>query len=165
MNLKLVTLALKMWSPDSECAPWKHYRAGSSSFTNSGMVSPHFRASAYEIGNAKLLACPTDSRRGTTNWPSLNDSNISYFINFDGVETRPTQVAFGDRLFTSTIAPTNNLIILSTNATYNWGKRIHNGHGVLSLTDGSVRMMVSDQDLLRVFHDRENVGSRIQLPR
>jgi len=164
-NLKMVTMGLKMWSPDSaQSFPWRHHRAGSSAHTNSGMVSPHFRALSNEIGNAKLLTCPTDSRRSTTSWTSLNDSNISYFINFEGEETRPSQIAFGDRLFSSTIAPTNNLLILTTNATYQWEKRIHNRLGTVSFSDGSVRML-SDQDLQRVFHDQENVGSRIQLPR
>ncbi|MCD6052271.1 MAG: hypothetical protein K0Q55_3689, partial [Verrucomicrobia bacterium] len=41
MNLKTVTLALKMWAPGSEqIFPWKHHNLGSSAYTNSGMVSP-----------------------------------------------------------------------------------------------------------------------------
>jgi hypothetical protein len=128
------------------------------------MVSPHFLSLSNFMNSPELLTCPSDSRRSTASWSTLNDSNISYFINFDGEETRPSQIAFGDRLFTSSIAPINNLLSLSTNVTYQWEKRIHGGLGGVSFTDGSVRML-SDQELARVFHEKENTGSRIQLPR
>lgn len=155
-----------MWPPDSEeVSPWRYTGQGSTSaFTNSGTVHQHYQALSRDIQNPKNLTCPADIRSASTNWATLNDSNISYFINFDSTGTRPTRVAFGDRLFTSTAAPTNNLHILSTNATYQWEKRIHGGLGGVSFTDGSVRML-SQQDLQSVFHNQENVGSRIQLPR
>lgn len=166
MNLKIVTRAWMMWPPYSEeVSPWRYVGPGSTAaFTNSGTVLPHYQALSNDIPNTKVLTCPSDTRNAATNWSTLNDSNISYFINFDATQTRPMRVAFGDRLFTSTTAPTNNLLILSTNATYQWQKRIHNGCGTVGFSDGYARML-TDQELVRVFHSKDNVSSPIQLPK
>jgi prepilin-type processing-associated H-X9-DG protein len=165
MNLKVVTLACKMWpSGSDQLFPWQHHNLGSSAFTNSGLVLPHYLTLTNYINSPKYLTCPSDSRRSAANWNTLNDSNISYFINFDGEEVRPSQVAFGDRMFTSTIPPTNNLLILTPQSIYLWDKRIHGGLGNISFTDGSVRR-TTDQELEVVFHSKDNTGARIQLPR
>lgn len=166
-NNKMLALSLKMYAHDSyQGTPWGDPASGGSMMmTNSGMVLPHYQAMSNEIGGFSKLTCPGDMRRPATSWSALSESNISYFINFEADETRPNRVAFGDRRFNSTIGPTtNNLLILSTNATYQWEAGIHQGHGTLSYGDGSVRS-IAVQELNAEFHKEENLGSRIQLPR
>ena len=166
-NNKQLALSLKMYSYDGyQGSPWGDPATrGSMKLTNSGMVTPHYRAMSDEIGDVTKLTCPGDIRQIAKSWSALNDSNISYFINFDSSETLPRRVAFGDRRFNSTVTPaTNNLLILNTNATYQWESGIHQGHGTLSYGDGSVRK-IAVQELNAEFHKVENLGSRLQLPR
>jgi hypothetical protein len=166
-NLKEITLALKMWPPGSDdIPPWKGIGAGTSSaYTNSGTVLPHYQALSNQwLQNPKILTCPADNRSVSLNWSTLNDSNISYFINFDTDSTHPMRIAFGDRRLTSTVAPQNNLLVLNKNTSYSWEYWIHARLGSLSYSDGSVRSLTT-KELTPEFHSQENLGSRLQLPR
>lgn len=167
-NLKRAVLAVNMsYYGQDNLPPWRSqfYPNSSSAFTNSGKVLPHFLALSNEIQNPIILTCPADNRSATTNWSTLTDKNISYFINFNSDDNYPDRVAFGDRRFTSTIPPNpNNIVILATNSSYAWSSWIHGGLGTLGLSGGSV-CQLRTKDLTSEFHSRENLGSRLQLPR
>ncbi|MGV3754395.1 MAG: hypothetical protein ACO1QS_03360 [Verrucomicrobiota bacterium] len=166
-NNKQLAMSMKMWSHDSyQGTVWNDRNPGGSiAFTNSGMVLPHFLAMSNEIGQAKILTCPNDNRRAVTNWAALREWNISYFINFDAEETKPNRVLFGDRRFSSSLAPNAmNMLVLNVNSTYEWEPGIHGKHGVLSYGDGSVRQFPVNS-LNAEFQNITNLGSRIQLPR
>lgn len=164
-RLKQVTLAMKMWSGDASLdPPWLRAHKGTKTFIGNGMVLPHFFALTNEIGEAKLLTCPGDSRIPARSWSLLTDSNISYFVNVDSEEVMPNRVVFGDRLIVSSDPPKNGMVTLATNGTYGWEQGIHNGHGTLSRGDGSVQQFIS-AELTKELTRKENIGSRIQLPR
>lgn len=167
-NNKQLALSMLMFSGDSyQGTPWDYPgSSGSRAFTNSGMVLPHFLAISNEIGNATIiLTCPADNRIATTNWATLNDGNISYFINFDAKITQPNRVLYGERRFSSSLAPNAlNMLVLNVNSTYAWEPGIHGKHGVLSYGDGSVRQFPVNS-LNAEFQNITNLGSRIQLPR
>ncbi len=165
VQLKQVTLAMKMWSSDASLdPPWLREHKGTKTFIGNGMVLPHFLAITNEMIEPKYLTCPGDNRVPAKSWSTLTDSNISYFLNVDSEEVMPNRVVFGDRLLVSSDAPKNGMMTLATNENYHWEQRIHNGHGTLSRGDGSVQQFTS-AELTKELTRKENIGSRVQLPR
>jgi len=165
LQVKQVGLAMKMWIGDSTFdPPWFREIEGTKTFIGNGLASPHFLTLSNQIGETKTLICPSDNRIPATSWSNLTDSNISYFVNVDSHEWEPNRVAFGDRLLVSSDPPKNGMIILATNGAYDWEQGIHNGYGTLSMGDGSVRQFTSTE-LTKELTRKENIGSRIQLPR
>jgi hypothetical protein len=165
LQLKQVTLAMKMWIGDSTFdPPWARDVQGTKTFIGNGLASPHFSTLSNQIGETKTLICPGDNRIPATSWSALTDSNISYFVNVDSHEWKPNRVAFGDRLLVSSDPPKNGMVTLATNGTYGWEQSIHNGQGTLSRGDGSVQQFTSTE-LTKELTRKENIGSRIQLPR
>lgn len=164
-QLRQIGLATKMWIGDSSFdPPWFKESPGSKSYIGSGLASPHFSVLSNQVGAVRNLTCPGDTRLPAQSWSALSDSNISYFINLDGEETKYNRVVFGDRLIMSSVSSSNGVLTLSTHTTYQWQPQIHNQHGCLSYGDGSVRPFRSEQ-LEQELTRKENLGSRIQLPR
>ncbi len=128
------------------------------------MVTPHFLAVSNWISDLRILTCPGDNRSAATNWQSLADSNISYFINLDSTEFKPNRIGIGDRALISSTEPTNGKLIIATNGTYQWKTNIHNGRGTISYGDYTVHQFKSGE-LTSELQKPINVGNRIQLPR
>ncbi len=165
LQVKQVGLAMKMWIGDSTFdPPWITDNQGTKAFIGNGLALPHFLTLSNQIGETKTLICPGDNRIPAPSWSALTDSNISYFVNVDSHEWKPNRVAFGDRLLVSSDPPKNGIVTLTTNGTYGWEQNIHNGHGTLSMGDGSVRQFTS-AELTKELTKEENIGSRVQLPR
>src|SRR5207253_1972590 len=90
-NLKQVGLAYRSWALDhNERFPMQI------PLTNGGTleVAPfapaylHFQVVSNELRTPRILACPADIRAAsTTNFASLNNSNISYFVGIDANQT------------------------------------------------------------------------------
>lgn len=92
-----------------------------------------------EIGTPLIPACPSDDRQPATNWNSLANSNISYFICLDADEAMPNLPLMGDR-FLDTGRPTvNKVLTITTNDTPDWASRNHRGGGNIALSDGSAQ--------------------------
>ena len=164
-QLRQIGLATKMWIGDSSFdSPWSKESPGTKSYIGNGQITPHFSVLSNQVGAVRNLTCPGDDRLPAQSWTTLSDSNISYFINLDGGENKYNRVIFGDRLIMSSIAPMNGMLTLSTNATYQWQPQIHNQYGFLSYGDGSIRPFKSEQ-LEQELQRKENLGSRLQLPR
>jgi hypothetical protein len=95
----------------------------------------------------------------------LNDANISYFINLDnGHQLQPWQVMFGDRRMTSTEALTNNVLRLSSNGQYQWSANIHQNRGNMVRGHGGT-VQTTSAELNTELRNRDNIGSRLQMPR
>lgn len=57
----------------------------------------HFQALSNDLGEPKLLVCPTDKRAPATNFAGLRNENISYFVNTAAEYGRPDSLVAGDR--------------------------------------------------------------------
>ena len=57
----------------------------------------HFQALSNDLGEPKLLICPTDKRAAATNFAGLRNENVSYFVNTAAEYARPDSLVAGDR--------------------------------------------------------------------
>ena len=109
----------------------------------------HFAALSNELSTPKIIACPSDVRRATSNtWGSvaLTDRNraLSYTLGLDAREEQPQSILSGDRNLTLDGLPVGmGVLRLATNSLVGFNTNIHVGAGNLLLGDGSVQQVTS----------------------
>ena len=143
-NLKNVGLAFRIFAVDNEDRfPMQisTNEGGSLEFLNSGLAFYHFRALSNELSTPNLLTCPNDTRRKpATNFVSLREADLSYFVGLDAGAAFTNAFLAGDRNLTvNGRAASPGLVHLTTNAAVGWTKEIHNLQGNVALADGSVQ--------------------------
>ena len=100
-DLKQISLGLRLWATDNaDKYPWNL------SVTNGGSLdSPewtdHFRICSNELGTARILLCPADTRKkAATNWVSVSgDAHVSYFVGTTSSEQLPQTIVLGDPVY------------------------------------------------------------------
>ena len=180
-NLKQVNLAFRIWEGDNN----NHYPMAVS-VTNGGVmesiamgnVVDCFRNLSNELSTTKILLCPADYHHTlATNFDTLNNSNISYFIGLDASETYPQRLLSGDDNFVvngSTVS--SGLQSISTNTPilwgpgrhgvpvdYFWAPRPHDFVGNLGFADGSVAEE-SPNGLQQAFQQTGLATNRLAIP-
>jgi len=97
----------------------------------------HFEVLSKQLGATYYLSCPQDVRRAATNWDTLANTNISYFV---GLDTEP-------QLSTSIVAGDRNITVLSdvifrpshsTSPSWVASVGLHGNRGHLAFADGHV---------------------------
>lgn len=148
-NLKNVGLAFRIFATDhGDLFPMSlpMRQGGSLDHTNVIEVFRHFQSMSNELSTPKILRCPNDYRTEATNWSSLRNRNISYFIGLDSSETRPQSLLSGDRNLTTNGIPVKSGILeLSTNNVVGWSRELHDGQGNIVLGDGSVQQVTAQR--------------------
>jgi competence protein ComGC len=149
-NLKQVGLAARLYANDhDEQFPWMvstnfnpTNTSGSREFTNSPQVFLHFLAMSNELNTPKILHCPSDEKRERgTNFATLSNRNLSYFISFEADERDPNRFLSGDRNITGG-SPSNGFLRVFTPTTMaGWTTELHNLAGNVGLSDGSVQQV------------------------
>jgi len=111
-----------------------------------GNVAACFQVMSNELNTTKILLCPDDTRRvWATNWSTLNNSNISYFVGLDAAETKPQMFLSGDDNFAIGGVPVKSGVVqLLTNTPVTWTKGRHKLYGNIGLADGSVQQLTTD---------------------
>jgi prepilin-type N-terminal cleavage/methylation domain-containing protein len=158
-NLKQVGLALRMFSNDHDARyPWAILPAdGGSADPMKQDTYYHFLAITNELSTPKILACPSDSAKQViSDFSVLNNANISYFVAYEGDETKPQSMLAGDR---NVNGPYNNVSCGVLNArwtalglgnttmateitpTSTFTSDIHNTVGNIGISDGSALML------------------------
>jgi prepilin-type N-terminal cleavage/methylation domain-containing protein len=98
-----------------------------------------FRCLSNELNTPKFLVCPGDKKRTcATNFASLNDKNLSYFVGLDAVRGNAASWLSGDRHLTNQAAPTSPLLFLTTNSNLAWTLEIHGGSGNIAFANRTV---------------------------
>lgn len=98
----------------------------------------HFQALAPELVRPDLLLCPTDTARtAAENFPTLQNSNVSYFVGVDAKFSAPNAVLAGDRNLTRNALP-NEPIIRVRGGKLHWTKELHEFKGNVLFADGHV---------------------------
>jgi hypothetical protein len=119
---------------------------GTMELIQSGQVFPHIqKISKYYSGqDMGVLICPSDvERHAATNFETLNDLNISYFLNADVATNNPSvSILTGDRNLKAVNWPVKSgLFLLTTNINMRWTDDLHIGRGCLSFADGHVQLV------------------------
>ena len=107
-------------------------------------IYQYFGGLSNELGTPRVLICPSDHRRFATNFASLRNTNVSYFLGFTARETEPRSLLSGDRNLATNGVPLSNCIVdVNSNSVLSWTAEMHNGNGNVMLGDGSVQQWTS----------------------
>ncbi len=98
----------------------------------------HFQALANELTTPMILRCPMDSRVAARNFPSLQNSNVSYFVNVRAEHGRSTSILAGDRNLTNDAAAGQSVLRMDANHYLRWTAELHRFKGNLLFADGHV---------------------------
>jgi prepilin-type N-terminal cleavage/methylation domain-containing protein/prepilin-type processing-associated H-X9-DG protein len=143
-NLKQIGLSLKQWALDNgDKYPMQVSvtNGGAMELSASGNVCAIFLVMSNELNTPKILCCPKDNNRfAATNFNSLGNRNLGYFVGLDAKDTYPQTILSGDDNFTiNGVKPQSGFVSLSTNDTAAWLPTRHGNQGNILLGDGSVQ--------------------------
>jgi prepilin-type N-terminal cleavage/methylation domain-containing protein/prepilin-type processing-associated H-X9-DG protein len=94
-----------------------------------------FQSLADDLVVPKILICPTDTRLAATNFISLRNRNVSYFVNVDAEYLRPESIMLGDR---NLLTGAGRSIYPAAGQTLRWSASQHQFKGNLLYADGHV---------------------------
>ncbi len=97
----------------------------------------HFRPLANELGTPQILVCPSDTRQAATNFPTLRNANLSYFVGVTAQYLKPDTILSGDRNLTNDWAERSSLLHAATSP-LRWTAQMHQFRGNLLFSDAHV---------------------------
>ncbi|MCP5524110.1 MAG: hypothetical protein H7A46_21440 [Verrucomicrobiales bacterium] len=144
-NLKQIGIACRLFAADhNDRYPQRLSTNDGGTLEFDANIAAHFRALSNELRYAKLLHCPTDSRRQDTNFATLTALNISYFIGMETGELLPQMILVGDdNLITNGVPVGSGWLIPQTNLIVGYGKDRHESCGNVGMSDGSAQQLTS----------------------
>ncbi|MDR3377280.1 MAG: prepilin-type N-terminal cleavage/methylation domain-containing protein [Verrucomicrobiae bacterium] len=169
-HLKQIELGLQMYMDDNHGkspAQLSMTNGFTLDWINRGKVFPHFqKLSPYLSRNPGLLICPADvEKQAATNFETLNDSNISYFLNLDVSTNQPERaLVAGDRNLEALNQPVRpGLFELTTNVygRMRWADSLHKRRGCLVFEDGHAAVNIN---LNAVIQDQPLATNRLCVP-
>ena len=98
----------------------------------------HFQAASNELVTPKLVVCPSDTRPPASNFATLSNANLSYFVGVNAKFARPASVLAGDRNLTNDYITPSTLVRLGGNYPLHWTAELHRFKGNLLFADGHV---------------------------
>jgi prepilin-type processing-associated H-X9-DG protein len=149
-DLKQVGIAFRLWEGDNnDKYPMEVSvkNGGAMELIVTGNVAACFQVMSNEVNTPKILLCPEDTRRVlATNWSTLNNSNISYFVGLDVTnDTNLKMLLSGDDNFAIGGVPVKSGVLqLLVNTPVTWTKGRHKLYGNIGLADGSVQQLTTD---------------------
>ena len=165
-NLKQVMRGQIVWANDHPSTNPPASDTGFGRRLSSGDISSYYKTLSNELLSPKILTCPSDNRKPAPDFQSLTTNHLSYFLNLDAMSGIDASTAFnGDRHITFTPAQHGPIVILTTNLTMQWTKKLgHRDLGNVALVDGSVQK-TSNRDLTLILLPRSNtVPHRLIFP-
>jgi competence protein ComGC len=169
INLKQIGMATYIWKgnhgdkfPQNVSAT----NGGTMEFTNGLNAWRYFQVISNELVTPKVLICADERRRErvwATNFLTLNNSNLSYFIGLDASEVNPQGLLSGDRNITNGTPIKNGIMELTANKPAGWTEKIHKHVGNLLLSDGSVQQL-SGNGLRTAIGNTEVATNRLLMP-
>jgi prepilin-type N-terminal cleavage/methylation domain-containing protein/prepilin-type processing-associated H-X9-DG protein len=98
----------------------------------------HFQVLSNELASPKLLLCPADTRTSATNFASLQNDNLSYFIGINAEFSQPNSILAGDRNITNDWTAPASLLRLGPDRYLRWTEELHRFKGNMLFADGRV---------------------------
>ncbi len=152
---------------------------GSMEFVPSGMATPHFRLAylAWDKANPaaanRVWVCPADTGRSPqTNYETLADANLSYFMSVDAspASARPElDILGGDRNLEAGGAPVRGLFTLTTNIPISWTAEMHSRTagercGNMLFVDGHVEVVRAQPNMSYKIQRQTLATNRLVIP-
>lgn len=110
----------------------------------SGRAFRVFQVLSNELSVPKTVVCPSDTRVAATNWTSLANESLGYFVGLDAMDTKPNMLLAGDRNLALDGKLLTGVVALGTNSPLVWTKEMHCENGNIGLADGSVQQVTTD---------------------
>ena len=146
-NLKHVGVAFRDWEEDHNGSyPMQGFtnELGVLEYPKASNLFRHFQVISNYLGDPKILVCPVDDRKSATDFASLKNDNLSYFVGLDAVKSQTNMLLAGDRnLAVDGVAVGPGLLTLSSTNRLGWTAAMHKGVGNILMVDGSVRIGIS----------------------
>jgi prepilin-type processing-associated H-X9-DG protein len=177
-NLKQTGVAFRTWAldyGDKYPAQVSVTNGGTMELVDTGTVWPHFSVMSNELSTPKILVCPEDVARqhwtaatfgsGAPNClPFCSNTNVSYFVGVDAVDTFPQMLLTGDaNISLDGLRPRTGLQSFSTNSTLSWFQPRHESNGNIGLADGSVQQ-VNSRGLRKLLANTGVETNRLAIP-
>jgi prepilin-type N-terminal cleavage/methylation domain-containing protein/prepilin-type processing-associated H-X9-DG protein len=98
-----------------------------------------FATLSNELVMPKILVCKADEARVPgTNFATLNNSNLSYFVGVNASFDRPDSILAGDRNLTCNPSPNPSIVRITSGAHFWWSSAVHPLKGNVLFSDGHV---------------------------
>jgi hypothetical protein len=165
-NMAQITLGFRVWEGDQEIRfpmSTAGTNGGTLEWVEGGNVFKHLQVMSNEIYDPKILICPADKRAFATNFLSLKNENISYFVALDATSSNPQMFLTGDRNITNGLTPQRTVLALPPDRPAGWTETMHKFQGNVGLADGSVQAF-STSSLREALKNTGDATNRIALP-
>ncbi|SPE57118.1 conserved exported hypothetical protein [Verrucomicrobia bacterium] len=103
----------------------------------------HFQPLSNDLVMTRVLVCPADRRLPATNFQTLKNENVSYFVGVNAVFGRPESILAGDRNLTNDYVAPASTVRLGPNSALRWTAEMHQFKGDLLFADGHVELKKS----------------------
>ena len=167
-HLKQIGMSFRIWGGDhmgDYPMQVSTNAGGSMELIDSTDTFRHFQLLSNELGTALILTCPADRTRiPATNFANMSNSNLSYFLGVEAVETNYQMLLSGDRNITNGVSPQTGMLELTTNQSIGFTREIHNRQGNVGFADGSVQQVSSERLRLNILPNTGSSSNRILLP-
>ena len=128
-------------------------QGGAQDFVQNGYLVPDafyfsyrlFQPISNELTQAKALLCKDEvSRSAATDFASLQNSNLSYFVGVDADFSLPTSLLAGDRNIACSPVSHPTILKISAATSYWWTQELHQSKGNVLFSDGHVEEWVNN---------------------
>ena len=145
-NQRQIAIGLLIWQSDNDGRfPWQvsTTNSGPMELIASGQALSQFRVLSNYVKSTSAFICPTDkAKRVATNYETMNDQDISYFVNVDASANTANTILTGDRHLQADGKPVKPGLFAFTNGmAMGWTRELHGQTasapvGVLAFADG-----------------------------
>jgi prepilin-type N-terminal cleavage/methylation domain-containing protein/prepilin-type processing-associated H-X9-DG protein len=104
----------------------------------SNSAARYFQALAADLSTPKLVHCPADTRSIALSFPSLTETNLSYFVALNADYSRPNSLLAGDRNLTNDWVAMAPVVDFGPTNYLRWTHELHRFKGNLLFADGHV---------------------------
>lgn len=147
-NLRQIGLAYRLFADDHKNSyPMEIslFEGGTRDFVTSGNTAKHFQVLSNYLDKTKLLVCPADKLLPADSWPTLLNTNVSYFAGLDANYGNATHFLAGDRNIAVDLAGNSSIVWLNVGEQVSWTQEMHQGEGNVLFADNHVEMLNNDQ--------------------
>lgn len=164
--LKSVNLSLRVWANDNnDLYPMQvpEAQGGAMESAAAGNIVRIFQVMSNELSVPKSVICPSEWSLAATNWATLANTNVSYFVGLDAEDIRPNMILSGDRDIVENGQLLRGTANLTTNRPVAWHKLLHKEGGNIALADGSVQQTTTIT-LRQLLATTDNTTNRVLFP-
>jgi len=98
----------------------------------------HLQTLSNELATPKIFLCAMDTRVAAESFPTLKNSNVSYFVNLRAEQGKSSSILAGDRNLTNDWTGGQTVLRLDASSYLSWTAELHRFRGNLLYADAHV---------------------------